>query len=203
MGVFGRLAAVACKSEVGRCRWPVSWYVVSPLIFIFFVFLSWPLQSKVGNAFNVTVKFPHYIYIYSCIALLGCHCKVCSIVFGFWILGSAWITESWLVLDFSKAVWFWYRAFHFLLGFNFFFFSPFLLCGKFCSVFFFVEDLWFTYLFCVKFVISMEVFMVSAFSAENKGQRLKGFLWNQGERIELCLSSGFERREDGQFVYVW
>ena len=47
---------------------------------------------------------------------------------------------------------------------------------NFVRFFFFVEDLWFTYLFCVKFVISMEVFMVSAFSAENKGQRLKGFL---------------------------
>lgn len=90
-----RLAAAA-----GPCR--DTWSHL--LFFFFFVFLSWPLQSKVGNAFNVTVKFPHYIYIFSCIALLGCHCKVCSIVFGFWILGSAWITESWLVLDFSKAV---------------------------------------------------------------------------------------------------
>lgn len=187
-----RLAAAA-----GPCR--DTW---SHSLFFFFCFPFLASAKQSWKRLQCYSKIPHYIF--SCIALLGCHCKVCSIVFGFWILGSAWITESWLVLDFSKAVWFWYRAFHFLLGFNFFVLFPFFFVWKILfGFFFFVVDLWFTYLFCVKFVISMEVFMVSAFSAENKGQRLKGFLWNQGERIELRLSSGFERREDGQFVYVW
>lgn len=77
-------------------------------------------------------------------------------------------------LFFSKVICFRYKPFHFLFGFPFSF--SFFLGGKFRWFIVFVEDFVFTYLFCVKSVISMEVFMVSAFSADNKGKELKGFL---------------------------